>query len=115
MNAVQLNTRVSKDLRKKGGESFSNAGYSLSEAIRIYLDFAARNINKPQEILETLESMKANKSKNEINQQIKMIDNGANLLNAFCEKHKLKWEPDKKTDNMSYKELRDYFFDLYNK
>ena len=112
MNAVQLNTRVSADLRERGSKSFKNAGVTLSEAIRIYLDFASRNLKNPVKVVEVLDSMKADEKEAEMQRKLKAAKEGPKILENFCKEHGVKLKPDPVLSKMTYKELRDYFYDL---
>lgn len=110
MNTVQLNTRVNPNLRDVGGKSFNNAGFTLSEAIRIYLDFASRNIANPQKIKNLINDLQAGNNDSEKIQKIQEIKKGSTYINDFCKKNNLVYRSNKTLNNMSYKELRNYFY-----
>lgn len=115
MNAVQLNTRVSADLRERGSKSFKNAGVTLSEAIRIYLDFASRNLKNPVKVVEVLDSMKADENEAEKRRKLKAIKEGAMFFENFCKENGIKTKQGSVLSKMSYKELRDLAYDdLYD-
>ena len=110
MNTVQLNTRVSAELRERGAKSFNNAGVNLSEAIRIYLDFAARNLNNPNKVKKILDNLQIEKNEQDIKRKLAIINDSQKIVDKFNKKHstKIKFVP--KSSTLSYKELREKAF-----
>ena len=58
MAAVQMNTRLDSDLKTRGDASFADAGYSPSEAVRLFWGFAARNRHNRRAMTDMIERLK---------------------------------------------------------
>lgn len=111
MNAVQLNTRVSAELRNKGQQSFKNVGLNLSDAIRLYLEFASKNLMHPENILKVLDSMKGEKSDSEISKKLEVIQDSQKIVQKFNDKYGINIQFVNNSSTSSYKELREQAFD----
>ena len=111
MNAVQLNTRMSADLRDKGNRAFASVGKTPSEVVRIVWEFGAENLGNTNKLCEFFSDIESAEKEKEKKRKLEAVKKGANFISNFCKEHGVEWRPDPITDNMTYKELRDYFFE----
>ena len=111
MNAVQLNTRMSADLRDRGNKAFASVGKTPSEVVRIVWEFAAENLGNTNKLSEFFSDIEFAEKEKEKKKKLEAVKKGANFISDFCKEHDVEWKPDPTTDNMTYKELRDYFFE----
>lgn len=109
MNAVQLNTRMSADLRDKGNRAFANVGKTPSEVVRIIWEYAAENIENSENLDKFFETLEEEKLKKDRERRLKAVQEGPKILENFCKEHGIK--PNPKYVHMSYKELKEKTFD----
>ena len=54
MESVQMNVRIDREMKASGDAAFAEAGFTPSEAVRVFWDFARRNRRTLREFMDSL-------------------------------------------------------------
>lgn len=106
---VQINTRISRELKERGDAALQNAGYSPSLAIRKLWDFAARNIHDPRAIQNLFDAEDETEKREAEEERARRREAMRKSMNIMADAYeRLGIKPSDWTKNASYEEMRDY-------
>ena len=86
MPAVQMNTRISKDLKTRGDAALAKAGYTPTEAVRLLWGWAASQAHDPEKIDRFfkvhLESSGPAKNQ-EVARKLQLVSRASSIVDEF--------------------------------
>lgn len=90
MPAVQMNTRIDRQLKKDGDRAFAQAGYTPSDAVRLLWAWAASRTHEPQQISSFFEKECMDDSAKAVVSRKRMLaKQGGTLVEKFREENGL--------------------------
>lgn len=106
---VQMNTRIDRTLKQEGDRVFKEEGFTPSEAIRAFWDYAARTGGK-SEVLQTV-LKEAPAEEDGITPQLEALRQGRAEICEAMSKLGLGENPVLFEDGLDYGELRDSYLE----
>lgn len=87
---MQMNTRIDRELKRRGDAALRRAGFTPTEGVRALYELAVRYEQEPDELLAALRPQtdaERDARADERARRVRLIDEGAALCRDFCEHH----------------------------
>lgn len=109
---VQLNTRISADLKEQGDQALARAGYTPSQAVRALWEFATRHAHEPSAVHAILEDEDTAKdAADEAQARLGAFEEGLHIVDDAYKTLGISPHDAREFEHLDYKVLRDMYYE----